>query len=201
MDEYSPRVRATFVTQYVVAKRVSKEGGPSNILIQPPSWSPPLPGQRATIASRPHSSYGGGRERSEIAAVIYLLRSDFSSLRHPTPTFLASLLRFLLPNLPWFMTAPLPRYRAHESSPLHLVYTTRLETKSMVDPCRTNHFHIFCTSRVSYTYAPLELRKFCESLDEIVPEAGEFSITGKNKVGTCLEELWYFRSWDNYKMI
>lgn len=108
MDEYSPRVRATFVTQYVVAKRVSKEGGPSNILIQPPSWSPPLPGQRATIASRPHSSYGGGGERSEIAAVIYLLRSDFSSLRHPTPTFLASLLRFLLPNPPWFMTAPPP---------------------------------------------------------------------------------------------
>lgn len=60
----------------------------------------------------------------------------------------------------------------------------------VVDPCRTNHFHIFC--RVSYTYTPLELRKFCESLDEIVPEAGEFSITGKNKVGTCLEELWYF---------
>lgn len=199
MDEYSPRVRATFVTQYVVAKRVSKEGGPSNILIQPPSWSPPLPGQRATIASRPHSSYGGGRERSEIAAVIYLLRSDFSSLRHPTPTFLASLLRFLLPNPPWFMTAPPPTL----SGARILAAASRVETKSIpaVDPCRTNHFHIFCTSRVSYTYTPLELRKFCESLDEIVPEAGEFSITGKNKVGTCLEELWYFRSWDNYKMI
>lgn len=128
MDEYSPRVRATFVTQYVVAKRVSKEGGPSNILIQPPSWSPPLPGQRATIASRPHSSYGGGRERSEIAAVIYLLRSDFSSLRHPTPTFLASLLRFLLPNPPWFMTAPPPTL----SGARILAAASRVETKSML---------------------------------------------------------------------
>lgn len=100
----------------------------------------------------------------------------------------------------------------YDSTPSHVIGRTNprrciscipLETKSMpvVDPRRTNHFHIFCTSRVSYTYTPLELRKFCESLDEIVPEAGEFSITGKNKVGTCLEELWYFRSWDNYKMI
>lgn len=124
-DEYSPRVRATFVSQYVVSRErvVGRLIYSSNPLPDLPLLVPSSLVRGATIPSLQLWKERG--RRSEIAGVIYLLRSDFSSLHTSTTTFLASPIPTPEPTV-IYDSSPLPlfpRYRAHESSRLHPVHT------------------------------------------------------------------------------
>lgn len=150
-DEYSPRVRATFVSQYVVSRErvVGRLIYSSNPLPDLPLLVPSSLARGATIPSLQLWKERG--RRSEIAGVIYLLRSDFSSLHTSTTTFLASPIPTPEPTV-IYDSSPLPSPSFHvigRTNPrgcIPCIHTTRNEIYTCGG---TNDFHIFCTSCVS----------------------------------------------------